>query len=201
MKCPACGNKGKPDSRPKPGTPPAFAFRGRLRTRVIIRCLRCSHGIFVRPFPPGYKTIAEDQWRSLDAFWQMRRAEILADLKATLFDADGSGSGEVAQSQMTFPGNRQRQSTFIHAARQAGYGSAESLSDLFTNRPVEAALIGLKAREQTVVHDGYEEFLTQGGVAQTERAAALITSAKEALEHGEPGIRAFLEDTELESAT
>lgn len=201
MKCPACGNKGKPDSRPKPGTPPAFEFRGRLRTRVIVRCFRCSHGVFVRPFPPGYKTIPDDQWRRLDAFWQMRRAEILADLKATLFSPDGSGSGEVKESQMIFPGERQFQSSFIHAARQAGYRSAESVGDLLANRPVESALIGLTAREQTVVHDGYDEILARGGVPQTQRAAALITSAKEALAHGEPGIKAFLEDTESGSVT
>lgn len=195
MKCPACGNKGKPDSRPKPGEPAAFEFRGRLRTRVILRCLQCSRGVFVRPFPPGYKSIPDDQWDELDAFWQRRRAEILADLKATMLSPDGSGAGQVAESQLFFPGDRQRHASLLHAMAQAGHRSTESAKDLLDNRPVETALIALTARQQSVVHDGYQDFLARGGVNQTEQAAALINSAKDALSHGEPGIRAFLEDT------
>src|SRR4051812_16295833 len=108
MKCPSCGNKGKPDSRPDPGVPAAFEFRGRLGTKVIVRCLRCDRGVFVRMVPPGQKAVPPDQWRDLDEFWQLRRAEILADLQATLtYPGDRPHEKVVAQSQVSFPGATQ----------------------------------------------------------------------------------------------
>jgi hypothetical protein len=151
VKCPSCGNKGKPDSRPDPGAPAAFEFRGRLGTKVIIRCLRCDRGVFVRAVPPRYKTIPPDQWLALDAFWQLRRSEILADLQVGVeFDRERPPDETVAESQINFPGQSQRRASFIHAARQAGYTSTESVRELMTMRPVEPARIALAARQQTV---------------------------------------------------
>ena len=197
MKCPSCGNKGKPDSRPDPGVPAAFAFRGRLGTKVIVRCLRCDRGVFVRMVPPGYKAVLPDQWRELDAFWQMRRGEIIADLQATrTYPVDRPHEEVVAQSQDSFPGTTQNRANMLHSMRQAGYDTPEQMADLTNNRPVEFARIAMTAREQSVIHDGYEGILAQGGAPQTERAAARIAAAKDALAGGEEGIRAFLNNAE-----
>lgn len=193
MKCPSCGNKGKPDSRPDAGVPAAFEFRGRLGTKVIIRCLRCDRGVFVRAVPPGYKAIPDDQWLALDAFWQLRRAEILADLQVGLeFDRARPLEEAVAESQITFPGETQRVASYLHVMRQAGYASNESVKEVMLNRPAESARIALDARQQTVVHDGYEHVLAQGGAQQSERAKVRVAAAMVALADGEEGIRAFL---------
>jgi hypothetical protein len=75
---------------------------------------------------------------------------------------------------------------------QAGYTSNESVHEVMLNRPAESARIALDSRQQTVIHDGYEAILAQGGAPQSERAAARIVAAKEALADGEEAVRAFL---------
>lgn len=197
MKCPACGNKGKPDSRPDPGVPAAFEFRGRLGSRVILRCLSCDRGVSMRVVPPGYKTIPPDEWAKLDDFWQLRRAEILADLQATTMytDAERPLGERVAESQTSFIGPTQARSSLINAMRVAGYHSAESFSALMHDNPVEFARIALTARQQNVIHDNYEEILAQGGFPQADPAAERIAAAREALSRGDEGVRAFLDVT------
>jgi hypothetical protein len=149
--------------------------------------------VFVRAVPPGYKAIPSDQWFALDALWQLRRAEILADLQVGLeFDRARPIEEAVAESQISFPGQTQRRASFIHAMRQAGYASNESVKDLMINRPAESARIALDARQHAVIHDGYEEILARGGAEQSERAEARVAAATVALADGEEGIRAFL---------
>jgi hypothetical protein len=194
MRCPSCGSKGKADSRVDPGEAPAFEFRGRLGAKVIVRCLQCGRGVFVRMVPPGYKAIPPDEWEKLDEFWNMRRAEILADLQANqeYTDRDRPVDERVAESQVSFVGQLQSRNGLLYAARRAGYASAESFVDLMNNDPVQFARIALTARQQNVIHDSYEEILRQGGFAQADAAAARIAAARAALVKGEEGIRAFL---------
>jgi hypothetical protein len=193
MKCPSCGNKGQNDGQ-LPGGDAAFELRGRLQWRLILRCLRCNGGVFHRMVPPRSQSIPAEQWNDLDRFWQLRRAEILADLQARLaFGAELPSEEEVAESQAWFAGDASRQQNLIHSMRIAGYETTvEQVRDLLDNQPVEFSRIALTARQQNVVYDQYQEWLAQGGVAQTEQAAARIASAKRALEAGEDGIRAFL---------
>lgn len=194
MKCPACKNSGKPDSRPDPGVPPAFEFRGRLGTKVIVRCLKCGGGVFVRAVPPGHKAIPADQWRELDAFWQLRRTEILADLQAIHdYDHQDRPPDEIInESQTSFLGTIQSRASMIHAMGQAGYASEAEVSDLVENRPVEFALLALKARQGNIIHDNYETFVARGGSPQSARAAARIEAAKVALASGDDAVRQFL---------
>lgn len=130
---------------------------------MVLRCLQCNRGIFRRMLPgPGrYKAIPPDQWEALDGFWQMRRAEILADLQVFLeYDSNAPPDQTIAESQVNFPGQTQRRASLIHELGVAGYpATAESMSDLIDNRPVEFARVALKAREKNVVHDGYAELL------------------------------------------
>ena len=194
MKCPACKNSGKPDSRPDAGVPQAFEFRGRLGTKVIVRCLKCGGGVFVRAVPPGQKTILADQWRELDAFWQLRCAEILADLQAIHeYDHQERPPDEIInESQTSFLGTIQNRASMIHSMGQAGYSSEAEVADLIQNRPVEFALLALKARQGNVIHDNYETFLARGGSPQSERAAARIEAARVALAKGDDAVRDFL---------
>jgi hypothetical protein len=197
MRCPLCGNKGKPDSRPKASEPATFELRGRLGSKIIVRCLRCDRGVFVRVLPPGSKAISNDQWDELDSFWQMRRAEILADLQVQTQHPDGQPPGElVAQSQSSFVGTAQARSSLIHTLGRAGYRSAEDMSSLMHDRPADFARMALTARQQTVIHDRYEEILAQGGSSQTEGATARIAAARDALVRGEEGVLTFLIQTE-----
>jgi hypothetical protein len=124
----------------------------------------------------------------------LRRAEILADLQAqTLF-----GSGEipteewVAQSQVGHVGLKQARASLAHTLNQAGYKTAEQWSELMHQNPVEFQRLALTSRQQTVIHDGYEQFLADGGTPQTENAAARIEAAKVAVAGSEENIRAFL---------
>lgn len=148
----------------------------------------------MRMMPPGYKPIPPDEWEVLDEFWQLRRAEILADLQAnTVYtDAERPPDERIAESQISFPGTTQRRTSLINAMRVEGYESAESFTDLMYNNPVEFACIALKARQQNVIHDSYLEILAQGGSPQSDAAASRIAAAREALAGGEDGIRAFL---------
>jgi hypothetical protein len=143
--------------------------------------------------PPGSKAIPPDQWSQLDAFWQMRRAEILADLKAGLVyrPLEPPAGETVAQTQASFIGDTQARSSFIHAANQAGYSSSESLTDLLQNHPIDTALVALTARQQSVIHDHYDELLKHPS-PQTGQAAARIAAAKGALATSDEGIRTFL---------
>lgn len=145
----------------------------------------------VRAVPPGYKAIPPDQWDELDAFWQLRRAEILADLQATVaYPGSRPPEEVVAQSQTSFPGTTLNRANMIGSLRQAGYVTEEQVESLA--RRDEFARIAMTAREQSVIHDGYEEILAQGGAPQTERASARIDAAKQALNRGEEGIVEFL---------
>jgi hypothetical protein len=148
----------------------------------------------MRMVPPGYKAIPPDEWEELDEFWQLRRAEILADLQATSLytDAERPLEERIAESQVSFVGPTQSRNSLLYAVRQAGYESAESFTDLMHNNPVEFARIALTARQQNVIHDSYEEILAQGGFPQADAAAARIAAAEVALTGGEEGIRAFL---------
>jgi hypothetical protein len=202
MKCPACKNSGKPDSRPDPGVSPSFEFRGRLGTRVIVRCLKCGGGVFVRAIPPGYKAIPADQWRELDAFWQLRRAEILADLQA--IQAYGQGEERPAdevvnESQTSFLGTVQNRASLLSAMGQAGYPSNDEVSDLIKSKPLEFAFLALKARQGNVIHDNYEVILARGGSPQSERAAARITAAEAAIAGGDDAVRVFLQSASASS--
>ena len=194
MKCPGCGNSGKPDSRPIQGVPPAFEFRGRLGGRVIVRCLRCSGGVFVRMFPPGSKAISVDEWRLLDAYWNLRRAEILADVQALQqYPSQRPLDEQVAESQSNFPSQTMRVSSLINTVRVAGYGTdGPAMNDLMKNKPVEFARLGFVSRAQNVVHNNYQAFLAMGGAPQTEKASARIAAARDALAGGDEAVRAFL---------
>lgn len=87
--------------------------------------------------PPGYKAIPPEQWAALDEFWQLRRAEILADLQVGLeYNQERPPEEAVAESQVSFPGVTQNRSSLLHAMRQAGYASTESVQDVINNRPV-----------------------------------------------------------------
>src|SRR5439155_23007020 len=89
----------------------------------------------------------------------------------------------------------QNRASLFAALEKAGYGAdAETVSDLVRNNQAEFARIALRARQQNIIHDGYEELLAMGGVPKTERAAQRVAAAKKALAGGEAGVLAFLSD-------
>jgi len=158
-----------------------------------VRCLKCDGGVFIRMMPPGQKAISADQWRDLDAFWQLRRAEILADLQAWVeYGSDRPADQAVNESQTSFMGEAMRTNNLLYTARRAGYDTAESVSELLAHNRVEFARIALTSRQQQVIHDGYDRFLAQGGSPQSSRSMERIAGAGAALAGGDDAIQAFL---------
>lgn len=190
MKCPACGAKGKPESRTKPGEDAAFELRGQLGNKVVVRCLRCDGGFFSRPF--GSQQISPDQWSKLDEFWRLRR-EILAQCQSFMKYANDPPPDEVvAQSQTWFGNQKLNEAQFVHTMRRAGYDSADAIIRLTRDNPVEARWLSFQSLQGRVVFNDYEALLDRGGVDQTDAAAARIAAARKALTQGETGGKAFL---------
>jgi hypothetical protein len=65
---------------------------------------------------------------------------------------------------------------------------------MIENRPAEFARVAFIARQKSVVHDRYDELLSQGGAPQSNDAATRISAAREAIAKGDDGIRAFLDE-------
>lgn len=192
MKCPSCGVKGQHDGKAPPGEA-KFEFRGRLGARVILRCLNCDGGVFARMAPPGQKAIPPEEWQRLEEFWQLRRAEILADLQAQQeFGPNVPVEERVQETQRSFVGETSARMALIHVLNQAGYGSAEAWSDLMKNDPARFALYALAARQRNVIHDDYDTLLAQGGMLQTPAAEDRIAAAAAALSAGDDAVSAFL---------
>ena len=115
MKCPSCGNNGVTDNSVKPGAPAGFEVRGTLGSRVVARCLQCDRGLFHRM---RSNPIPDDQWETLDAFWQLRRAEILADIQVMKEFAGNPPMPEhILQSQTTLGSEKHREMKLLHSSR------------------------------------------------------------------------------------
>ena len=145
------------------------------------------------PVPPRTKVIPAEQWAALDKFWQMRRAEILADVQVWI-EHDGHPPPEavIPESQTSFMSPKQRELSLIYEMRLAGYPTAENLVDLMRNHRAEFARIAFLSRQKKVIHDGYEELLALGGTPQTDDGARRVAAAGQALMSGEDGIQGFL---------
>ncbi len=141
------------------------------------------------------KPIPDDQWETLDAFWQLRRAEILADIQVMKEFASNPPMPEhILQSQTTLGSEKHREMKLLHSLTIAGYDSADAINSLVRTDPVEFSWIAFLSRQQMVIHDRYEEYLATADSAQaSEGAQARVEAAQRALAEGEASIRSYLD--------